>query len=199
MGNNIFQDRHENRNWLAYGLIGLGVIFLFTQWFNINLGGALWPFFIIIPGAVFLYIATQGGREQSGLVFPGTIITGTGLILFYQNLTGHWESWAYAWTLYPVMVGLALRYHGQRTGNDSEYRTGIEMVRYGLYAFAGFFVMFELVIFGGFSNFALIFIAIGLFLLFSGRGEIRLPNMGEKAKNNGYSEKRKHDEEDIII
>jgi hypothetical protein len=35
-------------------------------------------------------------------------VGGIGCLLLYQNATGNWESWAYAWTLIPGFVGLGV-------------------------------------------------------------------------------------------
>jgi hypothetical protein len=83
----------------------------------------------------------------------------------YQNLTGHWESWAYAWLLYPVFLGLALQFIGQRTGEQGTYNTGSGFVRYGGIAFIIAAALFELLIFGGggfLGGLALPLILIGL-------------------------------------
>lgn len=123
-------DNHNaSRNAGAFILIGLGVLFLLAQIFNFSFLGTLWPLIVMLPGLVFLYIALTGGKQSAGFVFPGAIITGTGTILFYQNLTNHWESWAYAWTLYPVFVGMGLVFMGRRTGNEGQYQTGQNMMR----------------------------------------------------------------------
>ena len=50
-------------------------------------------------------IAAVTSRE-SGLAIPGSIIAGIGGILYYQNATNDWESWAYAWTLIIGFVGV---------------------------------------------------------------------------------------------
>ncbi|MDX1994887.1 MAG: hypothetical protein SF029_21060 [bacterium] len=138
----------ENNNRTAATLlIGLGGFFLLTQIFGWSLG-TLWPLFVILPGLPFLYAAFNGGRRESGLIFPGLIITGTGLLLLYQSITGHWESWAYVWAIYPVLVGAGLRFNGTRTDNQSEIRTGRGMMTYGLMALAGLWLLFEVFIFG---------------------------------------------------
>jgi hypothetical protein len=142
------QTSNRDTRLIAQILIGLGVVFLLGQVLNISWAGLLWPFFVIAPGLPFLYFA-HSERKNAGLIFPGIIITGTGLLLLYQNLTGHWESWAYAWALYPVMVGLGLQFNGERNGSDGEVKTGRGMVRYGLMGFAGLALLFELLIFGG--------------------------------------------------
>lgn len=130
-------------------LLGLGAFFLLSQIFNFSLWALLWPLFIIIPGLPFLYGAYHDeSGKNAGLIFPGLLITGTGLMLLYQSVTGHWESWAYAWTLYPVLVGVGLQFNGSRNRNKSEVKTGEGMVRYGLMAFAGLALLFEVFIFG---------------------------------------------------
>src|SRR5215813_518898 len=114
-------SRERGRAIGAVTLIGLGLLFLLGQILNVSIFSFLWPFFVIIPGAAFLYFAITGGKNTAGLAVPGTVVTGTGLILLYQSLTNHWESWAYAWTLYPVFVGLALTFMGRRMGDSGTY------------------------------------------------------------------------------
>lgn len=184
---------HESNTGRTVGalvLIGLGVLFLIGQVFDIGgVLGALWPFFIILPGAAFLYAAVKGGKNEAGLAMPGAIIGGTGLILLYQNLTNHWESWAYAWTLYPLFVGLALTFMGQRTGSQGTLRTGQGFVRYSGIAFIALATLFELFIFneGGFlSNLVvpLVLIGAGVYMLFRngfrGTGALNI----QKSKND---------------
>jgi hypothetical protein len=186
----------NTRNATAIGLICLGVLFLFAQLTGFSFLGLLWPLFIVAPGLIFLYFAFTGDRNTAGLAVPGAIITGTGGILFYQNLTGHWASWAYIWALYPVFVGLALVFIGRRTGSESTERTGDGFVKWGLIAFAGLWVLFEILIFGG-NNWIistllpLALIAAGVYLLIQN-------NAREKAKitysGNGH---RKNHSEDL--
>jgi peptidoglycan/LPS O-acetylase OafA/YrhL len=170
----------------AFVLIGLGVLFLVGQMFSINVWsifGFSWPVFVLIPGVIFLTLALTGDRKMSGFVFPGTIITGTGVILLYQNMTNHWESWAYAWTLYPVFVGLALIFNGRRNDREQEARTGRTFVNFGLIAFLVGAAFFELAIFN--SNGALtrwllplVLIGVGGYWLLTGRTSV----LGSKEK-----------------
>jgi hypothetical protein len=183
-------DNSSGRNAVAIGLISLGVLFLLAQVFQFSFLGLLWPLFIIGPGAVFLYFAINGNRDAAGLAVPGAVISGTGLILFYQNLTGHWNSWAYVWALYPVFVGLALVFIGRRTASESTLRTGDNMVKWGLFAFIGLWALFELLIFGGNSQLIstllpLVLIGAGVYILMRGRSGIA--TRYEKPKSaNGY-------------
>lgn len=67
---------------------------------------AEWPMWIVAVGILFLITAIVGGTP--GLAIPAAIISGIGGILFYQNATGEWETWAYAWTLIPGFVGVGV-------------------------------------------------------------------------------------------
>ncbi len=176
-------NQDTGRTITAITLIGVGALFLLAQTFNFSLFGALWPLFVLIPGGAFLYFALTGGKDKAGLAVPGAIIGGTGAILMYQNLTGHWESWAYAWLLYPVFLGLALQFMGRRTGDQGTYNTGGGFVRFGGIAFLIAAAMFELVIFGGggiLGGLALPLLLIGLGGLMLFRGG----RTGAKAKHD---------------
>jgi len=65
-----------------------------------------WPVIIIAVGAALLIIGLLTGAPD--LAVPACIIAGTGGILYWQNLTGNFGSWAYAWTLYPGLAGLGV-------------------------------------------------------------------------------------------
>ena len=65
-----------------------------------------WPLIIVGVGFLMLVLALALGTPP--LAVPGCIVGGIGCLLFYQNATGNWESWAYAWTLIPGFVGLGV-------------------------------------------------------------------------------------------
>ncbi len=118
---------------IGAGLIGLGILFLLGEIFDFRLGFYLWPFFIIVPGLAFFYFMVHGGKNAAALAIPGSIITTTGLLLLYQSITNHWESWAYAWALiFPTSVGIGLYIFGLWGENDSLRRTGQGFIRVGL-------------------------------------------------------------------
>jgi hypothetical protein len=130
--------------------------------------GLLWPMFILVPGLIMLAVALTGGKGgAAAMSIPGMIVTGTGALMFVQNLTGYWESWAYAWTLYGAFLGMGFMLMGQRLGDDSLHHIGHNFVNVSLMAFAGFAFFFEIII--GISGHgplnALILIGVGLFLL----------------------------------
>lgn len=178
--------QNNGQNIGAWMLIGIGVLFLIAQVFNFSIIGILWPLFVILPGAVFLYTAWRGDRGKAGFAVPGAMIGGTGLILFYQNLTGHWESWAYIWALYPVFLGLALTFIGRRTHNENTYLTGNGFVKWGFISFVALWALFEGFLFGGSSALLttwlpLALIAGGIYMLFH-RGTIRTGINQQKKK-----------------
>jgi len=102
-------DRRSN---VAFGLILLlvGGFFLATQ-FVPQLSEILrvdyaWPLWVVGVGLIFLVMAVA--VRTPGLAVPASIISGIGAILYYQNATGEWASWAYAWTLIPGFVGVGV-------------------------------------------------------------------------------------------
>ncbi len=103
-------------------LILLGVLFLAReiapQYFNFW----EWPFFIIGLGGVFLIWALLSGT--GGLAVPGSILAGIGSILYYQNMTGDWQSWSYIWALIPGFVGIGVILSGIIDRNYREAFSG---------------------------------------------------------------------------
>lgn len=102
-------DRRSN---LAFGLILLlvGGFFLAAQFFpqlsQIIRVDYAWPLWVVGVGLVFLVMAVA--VRAPGLAVPASIVAGIGAILYYQNSTGAWGSWAYAWTLIPGFVGVGV-------------------------------------------------------------------------------------------
>ncbi len=99
----------EKRSSIVGGLIliVIGTLFLLLQLFpslaeQIDMARQ-WPLIIMTVGAVFLLTALFGA---SHLAIPGSVIGGIGGILYYQNLTGDWASWAYVWALIPGFAGI---------------------------------------------------------------------------------------------
>ncbi len=97
----------QEKNHLFGGaiLVFLGAVFLLRLWIP-NLIDFDWPLIILGIGCVFLFAASIS--HVGAVAIPGIIITGIGGILYYQNLTGNWKSWAYAWTLIPGFVGIGI-------------------------------------------------------------------------------------------
>lgn len=141
----------SNRNQgIGIVLIVLGILVLIGR--SVDLGNVLWPFFVLIPGAVLLAIAFLGNRDAAGLAVPGSIVTVIGLILFVQALTGYFESWAYAWALIPAGAGFGTFLQGALTGDHARERDGMRVVTWGLTLFAAFGAFFEFFIFDGWAR-----------------------------------------------
>lgn len=96
---------------VAWGvvLILLGVLFLGFQMFGLPgwiSPESSWPLIVIGVGLVFMTMAVVA--RTPGLAIPACIVGGIGVILYYQNLTGDWESWSYIWSLIPGFVGVGI-------------------------------------------------------------------------------------------
>ncbi len=99
---------HRSRSALVVGtiLILLGVFFLVTRFVPGFLDTLTWPVAIIVVGAVFLVLALV--TWTPGLMVPACIIGGIGGLLYWQDLTGAWWTWSYAWALIPGFVGVGV-------------------------------------------------------------------------------------------
>jgi hypothetical protein len=89
-----------------------------------------------------------GGKSMAGLAIPGSIIGGIGLMMFFQNLFNHWESWAYGWTVILILVGLGIFIMGVYSGEAGRRAAGLRLMRVGAILFIIFGSFFELLIFG---------------------------------------------------
>jgi len=157
-------------NWPALGFIGAGLFLLAATIFNFHVIDVLWPFFVIGPGLLLLMPAYKSTEDDvssfSFLAVPGAAITAVGMNLFIMNITGHFEAWAYAWTLVIGAgiwgIGYAKRFNAASRDHDSVEK----LVRWSLYAFVGLAFFFEIVIFESFSPlFAVAFIGYGVYLM----------------------------------
>jgi len=117
-------------------LVLIGAILLAGQFVRVDIWHYGWPFFIIAPGVLLLILAlTSRGFVGEGLAIVGSVITVTGLILLYQNASGHFESWAYAWALIPASVGLGMVLYGWVAHRPANVRVGTRLLGIGLVIF----------------------------------------------------------------
>lgn len=123
-------------------LIVLGIFALVVVVAGVDLTQYGWPLFVIIPGLTLLIVGFVW--FGSGASIPGGVVTILGLVLAYQNATGDWPSWAYAWALIiPGGVGLGMYLQAMRDRDQHALRTGRTLMFIGFMIFAIGFVLFE--------------------------------------------------------
>lgn len=128
-----------------------------------------WPLWVIGVGVTFFLLAVI--IRVPDLAVPAAIIGGIGGILYYQNQSGDFASWAYAWTLIPGFVGVGVFLSSLMEGR----------ITYGLKEMLRL-LFISAILFGAFGSFLggpaylgeywpLLLIALGLWIL--GRGLLR--------------------------
>lgn len=147
------EKRVINSGSLTFGilLILAGIAFLLERYLDIDLGRFTWPIFIIAPG-VLTYLVSLALPEETGkgVSAAGSIVTMVGLILLYQNTTGHYESWTYAWALIaPTSLGLGWIVYGLLHGSKETIQQGLRLAGVGLAIFLVAGAYFELVVGNG--------------------------------------------------
>jgi hypothetical protein len=117
-------------------LVLLGAWFLIVQfvpglqiWFS-------WPLIIVGVGVFLLLLGLVLGAP--GMVVPACIVGGIGGMLYWQNATGHWESWAYAWALIPGFVGVGVLLLGLLEREAGQVRGGAWLIVISLVIFVAF-------------------------------------------------------------
>ncbi len=133
---------------LGATLLVIGAVWILGQFLKIPIAGYLWPLAIILPG-IFIFISALNMERSGGdaLAVLGSILTSVGLLLFVQQLTHTWASWAYAWALIaPTSIGVGQIIYGNIKKHEPLVKTGIQMVKVGLWIFFIGFVFFELII-----------------------------------------------------
>jgi hypothetical protein len=174
-------------------LIAIGLLSLFEQVFRgFSFWGYLWPFIIIAIGGLFFVGMAAGGKSMAGLAIPGSLISGLGLMMFLQNLTNHWESWAYSWTIILVLVGLGIFIMGVYSGDEHRRQSGMRVMKVGAIMFIIFGGFFEL-IFSTFLHqgvqqyvFPALLILLGIYLVVVRSGRLfasRKPDQNESSIN----------------
>jgi hypothetical protein len=130
-------------------LILVGVTVLVIRQLGADLIGAVvdagWPLLVILPGFALL-IASLLSRSPDGLglAIAGAVVTTVGAVLWYQDTTGHWESWAYAWTLVGIGApGLALLVYGLAFHRRDLWVNGLRFLALAAVLFVAGFWFFE--------------------------------------------------------
>jgi hypothetical protein len=151
---------------IVFGLLSLAPrIFEGIDW------GFLWPFLVIGFGALFFIAMLAGGKQAAAFAIPASIVSGIGLILLFQNITGRWESMSYFWTLIIMFVGVGIYLMGWYGGDENQKRSGFGVMRVGFILFLIFGVFFE-ILFSSYSSlmFPALLILLGLYLVLTRSG-----------------------------
>jgi hypothetical protein len=159
-------------------LIAIGLLSLFGQLFSgFSFWSYLWPLMIIGIGGMFFIGMFAGGKSAAGLAIPGSILTCIGLMMFFQNLANHWESWAYGWTIILFSVGLGIFIMGLYTEDAQRRQSGLRVMRTGAILFIIFAGFFEGLIFSAFRGngiqpyiFPILLILLGAYLVIARSG-----------------------------
>jgi hypothetical protein len=170
---NEMQPNRSNVGTLIAGtiLIIFGLLSLMPRFFNFIDWGIVWPFAVVGVGALFFIAMFAGGRQTAAFAIPGSIISGIGLVLLFQNITGRWESMSYFWTLIIVFVGVGISLMGWYSGDANQKQSGFGVMKVGFILFIIFGAFFEM-IFSSFSGlvFPVLLIALGAYLVLTRSG-----------------------------
>ena len=136
----------NNRGSINGGIIMIvvGVVFLLINMFpglaeRLDLSRQ-WPLIIVTVGLFFLISAVVSIADMA---IPGSIILGIGSLLYYQNTTGNWASWAFVWTLIPGFVGIGLILASLlQNGRGGQRSAGIRLVGMSALLFLVFSLFF---------------------------------------------------------
>lgn len=167
------QTNRSNVGTLIAGtiLIVFGLLSLVPRVFDMIDWGFIWPFIVIGFGALFFIAMFAGGKQAAAFAIPASIISGIGLILLFQNITGHWESMSYFWTLIIMFVGGGIYLMGWYSDNANQKYSGFRVMKVGFILFIIFGVFFEF-LFSPFNNliFPALLILLGIYLVLARSG-----------------------------
>jgi hypothetical protein len=134
----------RSRIGFALVLILAGVWFLAVQFIpglqSLALGERTWPLIVVALGVLMAVMALI--TWIPGLLVPACILGGIGGLLYWQNATDNWASWAYAWALIPGFVGVGVFFSSLLEGKLREAVTG-----------GGWLILISLIMFSIFGSF----------------------------------------------
>jgi hypothetical protein len=151
---------------LGIVLIVVGVLYLASRFIP---GLSLiitfsWPWIVVAVGVCLLLLGLLTGVPE--MAIPASIVSGIGGILYYQNSTGDWVSWAYMWALIPIFVGFGIiltALIGGRRGKA--YLEGLETMGTGAVLFVIFGSVFNAFSGGWTLYLPLALILVGIYIL----------------------------------
>jgi len=159
----------EHTSWPALLLISAGVVLLVTNLMHISLMNYLWPGFIAGLGLLMVWPSYQSTAERqspfSFLAVPGAMALAMGGLFFLMNLTNHFESMAYAWTLILAAGGAGYAYLKRFDDSSNAQAKSHKFIRTMVLAFMALATVFELLIFQSLGAWwPLLLIGVGAYL-----------------------------------
>lgn len=130
----------ENRRTSLIGggiLILIGLFFLALQVVP-GLGDLIdirftWPLIVVLVGFLLFIVGIAVGEPD--MAVPACIVAGIGFLLYWQNATGRWQSWAYVWALIPGFAGVGVIL-SSLMGGDERVIDGFRTILVSLIMFA---------------------------------------------------------------
>lgn len=176
------QSRTSAERWGGLMVLGTALIVVGIGWFILRelaidpfraVADAGWPYFVILPGVALLLVSLVRTPPRGlGFAIAGSIVTTVGCVLLYQQTTGHWTSWAYAWALVgPGAAGLGMLVYALIFGQRDLLAPGARLVAIAAAIFAVGYWYFETIFSTGQAPVALgewwpvVVIGIGLIAL----------------------------------
>lgn len=158
----------NNRSAIAGGilLVLLGIYLFARQVIVIPWPAIGWPFILVGVGLAFYIGMLLGGRSTSGLAIPATILTGLGLIFFWDQYLRLPFEWSYGWTFILIFIGLGIFINGLAAGELETRKSGLRVMGIGavlLLVFGAFMGLFDSLLEA--FNFSPNLVPAGLFFL----------------------------------
>ncbi|MCW5876709.1 MAG: hypothetical protein KIS85_07470 [Anaerolineales bacterium] len=151
-------------------LVGIGLLALISQWLpGMNFWSTFWPFFLVAFGAMFFSLMAYSGKSGASLAVPGSIFVSIGLLMLAQSISGHWASWAYAWTVFIIATGIGIYVMGWWAEREDQRASGIRVFKVGVVLLALFGTFFEMIFNSApFAQmlFPTLLIGLGVYLIF---------------------------------
>jgi uncharacterized membrane protein YidH (DUF202 family) len=168
------RNKNLRASWPAILLIGIGLVLLSSKVFGFFLMDFMWPGFVVGSGLLMLYPAyistPEKRRSLAFFAIPGAMTVATGILLFMMNLTNHFESMAYAWTLILAAGAGGYIYYNRFEDTDNSIEKAHRFIRTMVLLFMGMAMFFELLIFQSFGYWwPLIIIGLGAYMLIKER------------------------------
>jgi hypothetical protein len=167
------EDRRAARSGMVVGvvLVIIGAWLLVVQFIPALRGWFSWPTIIVAVGLLLFLLGLFLGEYE--MAIPGCVVGGVGAILYWQNVTGNWESWSYVWTLIPGFAGVGTLLAGLLKRDGGQIRGGLWTMLVSAVLFLAFGSLFGVI--GALGKYwPVLLIVLGIFALIQGlfrRGE----------------------------